>query len=152
MPLCVTFNCSFLFLSVFLDLYILEIRECEPIGSVVADILSDGQLESLKQFYFQSKSLQVYLVIIISLIMESLFASHPNLVHIGIGSTVISSSDMAGLCKYMSSRSQSGSPEFTLALIHNSIDSESLRLFIEYCCFFKDSYSFGYLSHPSFNI
>ena len=117
----------------FSDLYRIAIIECEPFGSVIEDILSNGRLTNLKQFSFQSKSLQVSCNI--SLIMESLFASHPKLVHIGIGSTVISSTDMLALCKYMSSRSQSGSPELTLDLIQNSIDSESLRLFISTVAF-----------------
>ncbi len=116
----------------FTDLYRLEIGGCEPVGSVVGDVLNDGRITNLKQFSFHGKSLQD-----ISLKMESLFASHHNLVHIGIGNTVISSSDMLGLCKYMSSRSQSGSPEFTLALIHNSIDSESLRSLISIVAFSK---------------
>ena len=117
----------------FTDLCRLEIRQCEPVGSVVGDILSDGRLTNLKQFSLLNKSLQVSCNI--SLITESLFSSHPNLVHIGIGRTVISSSDMLGLCKYISSRSQSGSPEFTLGLVQNSIDSESLRLLISTVAF-----------------
>ncbi len=79
----------------FTNLHRLVIIECEPIASVVGDILSDGRLTNLKQFYFQCKSLQVSCNI--SLIMESLFASHPNLVHIGMRNTVISSSDMLEL-------------------------------------------------------
>ncbi len=102
---------------------------CEPVGYVVGDFLSDGWIKTLKQLCFHGKSLQV------SCNLESLFASHPNLVHIGIGNSFISSSDMLALCKYISSRSQSGSPEFTLALTQNSIDSELLRLLISAVAF-----------------
>ena len=119
----------------FSDMYRLVIRFCEPVESVVGDILSDGRLMNLKQFSFQNKTLQ--LSCDLSLIMESLCASHPNLVHIGVVRTVISSSGMAGLCKYMSSRSQPGSPELTLALIHNSIETESLNLLISTVAFSK---------------
>ncbi|XP_064401985.1 NLR family CARD domain-containing protein 3-like [Halichondria panicea] len=117
----------------FSDMYRLVIRSCEPVESVVGDILSDSRLTNLKQFSLLNKSLQVSCNL--SLIMESLFASHPNFVHIGLGNTVISSSDMAGLCKYMSFRSQSGSPELTLGFIQNSIGSESLRLLISAVAF-----------------
>ncbi len=68
---------------------------------------------------------------------ESLFTSHPKLVFIEIGRTVISYSLMLGLCKYMSSRSQSGSPELTLALTRNSIQNESLHLLISTVAFSK---------------
>ena len=117
----------------FTDLYRLEIRGCEPVESVVGDILSDGRLMNLKQFSFQNKTLQ--LSCDLSLIMESLFASHPNLVHIGIGHTVISSSGMAGLCKYMNSRS--GSSKLTLYLLQNSIETEFLNLLISTVAFSK---------------
>ncbi len=56
----------------------------EPVCSVVRDILIDGQLNELKQFSFVSKFLPCDL----GLIIESMFASHPNLVHIGIGRTL----------------------------------------------------------------
>ncbi len=114
-------------------MYSLVISSCEPVKSVVVDILSDGRLMNLKQFTFFNKTFQVSCDL--SLIMESLFASHPNLVHIGIGKTVISSSGMAGLCKYMSSRS--GSPELTLYLLQNSIETESLNLLISTVAFSK---------------
>ena len=117
----------------FSDLYRLVIRSCEPVESVVGDILSDGRLMNLKEFSFHNKSFQVSCDL--SLIMESLLASHPNLVHIGIIKTVISSSGMAGLCKYMSSRS--GSPELTLYLPLNSIETESLNLLISIVAFSK---------------
>ena len=117
----------------FSDMYSLVIRSCEPVESVVGDILSDGRLMNLKQFSFWNKTFQVSCDL--SLIMESLLASHPNLVYIGIGSTVISSSGMAGLCKYMSSRS--GSPELTLYLPQNSIETESLNLLISTVAFSK---------------
>ena len=118
----------------FSDLYRLVLRCCEPVESVVGDILSDGRLMNLKQFSFQNKTLQVSFDL--SLIIESLCTSHPNLVHIGIGRTVISSSDMAGLCKYTSLRSPSGSPELTLYLRRN-IEIESLNLLISTVAFSK---------------
>ena len=118
---------------IFSDMYSLVISSCEPIESVVGDILSDGQLMNLKQFSFRNKNFQVSCDL--SLIMESLFASHPNLIHIGIRSTVISFSGMAGLCKYMSSHS--ASPELTLCLPQNSIETESLNLLISTVAFSK---------------
>ncbi len=118
---------------VFSDLYKLELIEFEP-ASVVRDILSDGRMTNLKQLCFRSKNLQVSNL---SSIIESLFASHPTLVHIGIISTVISSSDMLELCKYMSSRSQSGSPELTLYLQLSIMDDESFRLLISVVAFSK---------------
>ena len=114
----------------FSNLYELEVRDCEPVGSVV-DILNDGQLTNLKQFCFVSKRVHASL----TLMFESLITSHPKLVHIGIESTVISSSDMVGLCKYMTSRS--GSPELTVALMQNSIKYESFRLLISTVAFSK---------------
>ncbi len=119
---------------IFSNLYRLVIIECEPVGSAVGDILSDGRLMNLKQITFESKTLQVSSLSTVY-IMESLFASHPKLVHIGIGRTVISSSDMVGLCKYMSSRSQSGSPELTLDIAQNSIENNSLHLLISTIAF-----------------
>ncbi len=95
----------------------------------------------MKQFSFQNKTLQVSFDL--SLIIESLCASHPNLVHIGIGSSVISSSDMAGSCKYISLRSPSGLPELTLYLRRN-IEIESLNLLISTVAFSKILNSFGY--------
>ena len=114
----------------FSNLYELEVRDCEPVGSVV-DILNDGQLTNLKQFCFVSKRVHASL----TLMFESLITSHPKLVHIGIESTVISSFDMVGLCKYMTSRS--GSPELTVALMQNSIEYESFRLLISTVAFSK---------------
>ncbi len=52
--------------------------------------------------------------------------------HIGIGRTVISLSDMVGLCS-----SRSGSPELTLDLIHNRFDNECLHLLISTVAFSK---------------
>ncbi len=102
----------------------------EPVDSVVGDILSDGRLTALKQFSFLNKSLDASCNL--TLIIESLFAFHSKLVHIGIGRTVISFSDMVGLCKYLSSRSG-----LTLDLIHNHLDNECLRLLISTVAFSK---------------
>ncbi len=118
----------------FSDLYRLKIIECEPVGSVIRDILSDDRLMELKQFSFNGNRI---ISCNISSTIESLFASRPKLVHIGIGMAVISSSDMVRLCKYMSLRSQSGSSELTLALPLNVIDNESLHLLISAVAFSK---------------
>ncbi len=97
------------------------IMACEPVGSVVQGILCDGRLTELKQFTTSNVSCNV------ALMFESLFPFHPNLFHIGIRTSVISSSDMVGLCKYLSSRSQSGSSELTLYLSQNVFENESLH-------------------------
>ena len=111
------------------SIYRLIITACEPVGSVVQDILCDGRLTELKQFTITSN-----VSCNVASMFESLFPFHPNLVHIGIQTTVISSSDMVGLCKYLSSRSQS---EFTLYFTQNIFENESLQLLISTVAFSK---------------
>ncbi len=112
---------------IFSDLYMLSIVACEPVDSIVGDILSDGRLMGLKQFCFESDTSSN-----LSSVMENLFSYHSKLVHIGIWRTVISSSEIV---KFMSSRS--GSPELTLCLQQNTMNDEPFRLLISGVAFSK---------------
>ncbi len=60
---------------IFSDLHRLEIIRCEPVASIVGDIL--GRIIGLKQFCFVSNTLSGNL----SSVMESLFGYHSKLVH-----------------------------------------------------------------------